>query len=407
MNEESDDSSNRDSSPDTGHSPGRRLRIVLVLPYFYPHLGGVESHTRGLAEKLAAKGHDVHVVTARHQKDLTGTEEMDGFILHRVKMFKNIFLTPIIPAVKKVLSGIAPDIVHVHSPPPLTDYYTAKYCKRHDVPFILTYHCDLEIPVFGGRGMVTLYRWLIGRYPIKKADALIYTSRSYAATSHTLWDREGVVIPNAVDVDVFRPDINGSDIRERYGLGNAFVALYVGRLVHHKGLESLILSAKYTSDSIRYFIIGEGDMFPRLEKLARQEGVEDKIVLAGRVKNDDLPRCYAACDCLVLPSLSRLEAFGIVGLEAMASGKPVILASIPGVREVIEDHREGIMCEPADPEDIAAKIMLLADSPRLCRSMGKRGRSSVLERFRWKKIVNDIEKLYYEVLDRRSERDKK
>src|SRR5438093_13296696 len=100
-----------------------------------------------------------------------------------------------------------------------------------------------------------------------------------------------------------------------------------------------------------------------MKRFANSMGVADRVRFLGRVSEENLPKVYAACDVFVLPSVSRLEAFGIVALEAMSTGKPVIVADIPGVREIIEDGRDGLLADPVNPRDLAEKIRRLLSDP--------------------------------------------
>ncbi|HEY7587100.1 MAG TPA: glycosyltransferase family 4 protein, partial [Candidatus Deferrimicrobiaceae bacterium] len=113
----------------------------------------------------------------------------------------------------------------------------------------------------------------------------------------------------------------------------------------------------------------------------------------------NLPRLYAACDVFVLPSVSRLEAFGIVALEAMSTGKPVVVADIPGVREVIEDGSEGLLAEPVNPQDLAEKVQRLIADPQLRAEMGRRGREKVLSAFSIERVTDQVEAVYRSALE--------
>ena len=130
-------------------------------------------------------------------------------------------------------------------------------------------------------------------------------------------------------------------------------------------------------------------------------GVANRVRFLGRVSDENLPKVYGACDVFVLPSVSRLEAFGIVALEAMATAKPVIVADIPGVREVIEDGREGLLADPLNARDLAEKIRRLLADPEARRVMGERGREKVLESFGIERVTDQIEGVYRSVLDGR------
>src|SRR5438094_10556768 len=115
-----------------------------------------------------------------------------------------------------------------------------------------------------------------------------------------------------------------------------------------------------------------------MKRLALSMGVADRVRFLGRISDNRLPEVYAACDVFVLPSVSRLEAFGIVALEAMATGKPVIVADIPGVREMIEDGRDGLLTDTVNPRDLADKIRRLLADPDARRALGLPAREKVL-----------------------------
>ena len=258
----------------------------------------------------------------------------------------------------------------------------------------------MEIPIPGGKYIVSLYRHLFEKKTIRWTDALICTTNSYAATSRATWDMTVDVIPNAVDVDYFRPDIDGSKMRERHGLQDKTIVMFVGRIVHHKGIETLILSANNSDDSVHYIIVGQGEDKERLERMAAEVN-PDRFIFTGPVPRDELPEYYAAADMLVLPSLSRLEAFGIVGLESMASAKPVILSKIPGVSEVIDSGQEGMIFESSSALDLGEKIMQLHSDPDLRQKMGERGRARVLQDYSMRAVAKKVEAVFERVLDKK------
>jgi len=373
------------------------VRIAQITPYFHPHLGGVESHVRDLSRKLVDLGHEVEVVTSLFEPGLPAEEVVDNFTVHRLPTRAIIAKTPLIRSMKEFLGSRNYDVVHAHSPPPLANYYSAGFCRKAGIPFVYTYHCDMEIPIPLGKYIVSFYRTLFEKKTIRLSDAIICTTKSYAATSRATWDKTVDVIPNAVDIDYFRPDIDGTHIRERHGLQEKTIVMFVGRIVHHKGIESLILSANHTKNPIHYLIVGEGEDKDRLERMAKEVD-QERITFTGPVLRKELCEYYAAADMLILPSLSRLEAFGIVGLEAMASGKPVILARIPGVSEVIDSEQEGVIFEPSDAVDLGEKITYLGNSPELRKAMGKRGRERVITDYSMTSVAKKVEDVYLRVL---------
>lgn len=377
------------------------LRIAHVAPYLHPHVGGVESHVEGVCAELARRGHEVEVVTSR----LPGSapvEEIDGYLVRRVRPRATLFTTPITPGIGDALGAARRDLVHAHSPPPLSSWYAARWTRSHRVPFVLTHHCDLEIPLPGGAFVVETYRRTLGRAAVKAADALVATTRTYAETSRSLWHRSDVhVVPNMVDAERFHPDRapREVDIRRRHRIGDAPIALFVGRLTHHKGIEEFIRASAHTAPVV-HLVAGDGPRREALEAMARAAG--GRVVFAGRVDARDLPAYYRAATVGVLPSTSRLEAFGIAALEAMASGKPVIVSDLPGVSEVLEPGTTGLVAEPLDADDLAAKIRTLALDAELARSMGKAARERVVARFTLPRVVDQLLDVYRAALDARA-----
>src|SRR6266508_3940515 len=175
------------SLPGAGFSEVGGVRIAQVSPWFYPHLGGVESHVRALSAALAARGHDVTVVTTRHD------------------------------------------------PPPLAAHYATSVAAERGTPSVVTYHCDVEIPSALGALLESLYRRSFGASTLDQATKVVVTTRTYAATSRAVWRHNPAVIPNAVDHRRFHPDVDPSAVRAKLRIcPNEPVVLLVGRIEPHK-----------------------------------------------------------------------------------------------------------------------------------------------------------------------------
>ncbi len=369
------------------------MRIGLVAPWFHPHVGGVETHVRSMAAELARRGHEVTVLTSNYAK-LPPEETFDGFHVRRVRCMGVVLRTPVTPALRREFPPGRFDIVHAHSPPPLSAYYAATGCERSRTPFVVTYHCDLEIPTAYGRALTSFYARTWGAGTMARAAKVISTTETYAATSRAIWRYSPLVIPNAVDHMRFRPDVDGAPARERLHLRKEDpVVLFVGRVVPHKGIEHLVEAAKYVPEAM-FVVAGDGPFLPTVRRLAASFGVEDRILFPGKIAYRDLPEYYAACDAFVLPSVSRLEAFGIVALEAMATAKPVVVTDIPGVREVVADGVEGLLADPVNPQDLAGKILRLLGDQALRRQMGARGREKVEAKFGIQQVADALERVY-------------
>ncbi len=372
------------------------MRICQVAPYLHPHVGGVESHVESVSAELARRGHDVTVLTSR-VKGAPETEMRQGYRIVRVPQVFNLFNTPVAPSTRRWLLDHTRDfdVVHSHSPPPLTSYYAARATGRARIPHVLTYHCDLEIPIPGGRVLVEFFRRTLGRFTVNRADCVIATTKTYAHTSRALWRRTDVdVIPNPVDTRRFGPHRNGDRVRERHGIGDRPVALFVGRLQSHKGVEQFVRAAEHSDRKVVHLVVGDGPKRAALERLSQEARFKDKVIFAGRVPFDDLPDYYAASTLGILPSNSRLEAFGIAALEAMSTGRPVIVSDIPGVTEVITDGETGLLADPLNARDLAEKINVLVRDPENARAMGKRARQRVLDHFAIARVADALETVY-------------
>jgi glycosyltransferase involved in cell wall biosynthesis len=379
------------------------MRIVQVSPWFYPHLGGVESHVRSLSRELVRRGHEVTVVSTRHRRDVPSDETIDGIRIRRVAPRAVLLRTPVAPRMRAVLRSLSADILHAHSPPPLSAHDASVVAESRAIPFAVTYHCDVELPSPFGRFIESMYRRSLGRSTLRRADRVVVTTRTYAATSRTVWRFTPTVIPNAVDPRRFSPEVDGSAVRAKLQLPPHHpIVLLVGRIVPHKGIEHLLEAARGVPGAT-FVIAGAGSSLDAMRRLARTFGVESCVRFLGRVPEARLPEVYASCDVFVLPSVSRLEAFGIVALEAMASGKPVVVADIPGVREVIEDGVEGLLADPINPQDLAEKIGRLVADPGLRHEMGRRGREKALSSFSIEAVTDRIVELYEAMLADRAD----
>jgi glycosyltransferase involved in cell wall biosynthesis len=185
--------------------------------------------------------------------------------------------------------------------------------------------------------------------------------------------------------------------------------LFVGALdrAHYfKGMPILLAAlARLQQDPhVRLLVVGDGDLRPAYQRQAQTLGVGDRVVFCGRVSDRELPAHYRLADLLVLPSTTMGEAFGLVLLEAMASGKPVIASNLPGVRSVVSDGVDGLLFKPGDVRDLAERIDTLLADPQRRQRMGERGRVKVEEKYAWPRVIPRLVKTYGEVLARGHDR---
>ncbi|MCI4335538.1 MAG: glycosyltransferase family 4 protein [Thermoplasmata archaeon] len=370
------------------------MRVLQVAPFFHPHAGGVESHVRGISRELAREGHSVVVLTARHDPSLPVQEEFEGYTILRTPCWGVWFNTPVNPEVGRWAKDLQADVVHLHFPPPLTPYFAARGLSHQRVPVCVTYHCDLYLATPLGRLATELFNHLFLPSILRRANRIIVHTESYAMTSRGLGGRPVEVIPSSVDLVRFRPDVDGAPIRRRLGLGAGPVLAFAGRLVPHKGVEHLLRAVARLPPEVSLLVVGRGPDLPMLRELAVRLGIGERVRFCPEVTDAELPSYFRAADLFVFPSMSRLEGFGLVVAEAMAAGLPVIVADMPGVREVIEPGREGLLTEPLMEGDLVERIRELVDDPGRRRRMGAAGRRRAEELFDVRAVTRSLVRTY-------------
>jgi len=370
------------------------VRIVQVLPFFYPHAGGVESHVRGLVREFVQEGHEVTVVTSRYDRRLPKEEEVEGYRILRTRTLGVLLDTPLDFGTGPAARPIEADVFHLHYPPPLTSYFATRALARRHAPVCLTYHCDLYLPGVTGRLLAGIYQTVFLPATLDRTDRIIVHTRSYGGTSAMLRGRELTVIPSAVDLDRFRPGLDASRIRSDLRLDGKRVLVFTGRLVPHKGVDVILEALAQLPKDVVLVVIGAGPRLPSLVGLARRLEVEDRVRFCPAVTDEELPYFLALGDVFVFPSQNRLEGFGLVVAEAMAAGLPVVVADMPGVREVIEPGKEGLLAEPLIASDLADKVRILLDDPALARRMGRAGRERAEALYALPVVVRSLLSLY-------------
>jgi glycosyltransferase involved in cell wall biosynthesis len=207
-----------------------------------------------------------------------------------------------------------------------------------------------------------------------------------------------VEIPNGVDTERFHPRPKDPQLVERYGLAGKTVALFVGNLQPFKRLDLLIDAvAAIDNPNLVLMVVGGGYGENRCKAQVRDLGIGHRVLFAGPKKpEEDLPAHYTLGDFLVLPS-THSESFGLVVLEAMASGKPVVVSSLPGPAALVEEGRDGLIARAGDLRDLIDKMRELASDRERREAMGGKAREKVMALYRWDRIGETLETILLEV----------
>jgi glycosyltransferase involved in cell wall biosynthesis len=360
-----------------------RLRVLHVGKYYPPARGGMESHLATLCERLAEEV-DVRVVVSSHAGPRV-RETLAGVEVTRVRTVLRTLGAAVNPGMAAEIRAARPDVVHLHHPNPTAFLsYLASGCRA---PLVVTYHSD-----------IVRHRWLaplvapVLHRVLSRAAAIVASSPGYALGSPVLRRHAARVrvIPFGVGDEAFAAPPAGDVARLRQRWGER-VVLGVGRLVYYKGFEYLVRAMERVPGTL--VLVGDGPRAGRLRRIAAEAGVAGRVVFAGAVPD---PRAhYAAADVFALPSVARSEAFGIVQLEAMAAGLPVVNTRIDtGVPFVSRDGETGITVPPRDVPALASALSRLLDDPPLRRSLGDAARRRVSERFAAGRMVAETLALY-------------
>jgi rhamnosyl/mannosyltransferase len=327
-------------------------------------MGGIETHLQALCGALLPHA-NVRVIVSSDDRH-TVEEIVDAVPVARLATLLTAFSTSISPAMVSRIRNSGADLVHIHLPNPAA--VLAYLASGHRGRLIVTYHSDTVKQKFLGR----LFEPLLSA-ALRKSDAIIATSPNYLATSPVLqaFRDRCHVIPYGIDTAQFEQcDAEAvRSIRQRFG---ERLVVSVGRLVYYKGFEVLIRAMASVRGKL--VIVGDGPLRGELERLAAQLGVTENVVFAGEINNASLTTYYHAADLFALASVARSEAFGIVQIEAMAAGLPVVNTSLDsGVPFVSIDGETGLTVPPGDPQALAAAINRLLDDDGLRQTLGQAG----------------------------------
>lgn len=358
------------------------MRIALVSPYAWDRPGGVQTHVRDLGVALVRRGHEVMVLAPRSSFSTPPAPGV-GYCGLSIPIPANGSVAPISfgPGAwircKRVASRFRPDIVHVHEP--LVPSVSLIATLRAEVPVVATFHAsaDRSLGYAAARPVLSrVARKLSARIAV--SDAALALIRGYFPDGY-------VTIPNGADLTRFQPG------PERQESGRTIV--FVGRLEPRKGLEVLLRACARLGAESEVVVVGSGPEEGRCRTLARRAGLNVRFL--GRVTSDELPAVLAGADVFCSPALGA-ESFGIVLIEAMAAGAPVVCSDLPGYRSAAGDAARYVA--PGDDRALAEALSTVLGDPAAARTMRARGIERAA-RFDWSHLVPRIEAVYESALE--------
>ncbi|MFZ1729436.1 MAG: glycosyltransferase family 4 protein [Bacteroidota bacterium] len=367
------------------------MKILLLTSDFLPNIGGMASHALELARAHVQNGHQLDLVHPVYGAGEDHVEEMEGFTVHKLfvdndtpKLKHLLYIRKVRDYVRKLHAAASFDVLHWHD---LTPNCWTTWTLRSDLPLVWTNHTSNYLEMFETG---------IGRFKIRlflgHADAIISPSNELheksAATG--ISSLQNFYIPNGVDAAKFQPGNSFGVIDKDYGLDPARPVIICPRRLEPKnGVEYFIRAiplVRAEIPDVQFLIVGGGfpDERKRFEALLKEAGQSHDVFFTGNVPNSAMPKFYALATIAALPSL--MEATSISGLEAMASGLPLVGTRVGGIPEIIEDGESGMLVDARSPEQLAAAFIQLLNDQELRSRLGAGARRRVEETFAWPEI---------------------
>ncbi len=361
--------------------PDTFKKIAIVTPYYYPLYGGVQEYVYHLKKEYQKLGYEVKVITSRFNDGVSQDEEDvirigRGYPITVNGSTGRIILMRDKTEIKKALDENNFDIIHFQEP--FVPFLSHEIIKHSGAVNIATFHANFTSNIYYRAGKIFLSPlW-------KKIHGKIAVSPSAKSSISRYFDGTEIeIIPNGVSTSRFAP---AGDKIEKFN-DSMINILFTGRIEKRKGLIYLIKAyekLKKTHSNIRLIVVGRGPLMPQLQKYIKKHAIKD-IFFEGFVSTEDLPKYYRTAQIYCSPALFG-ESFGIVLLEAMAAGVPVVAFNISGYNDVVSNMDDGLLARPRDVHDLSQKLELLITKKPVMLELGARGRIKA-KRHAWPEIA--------------------
>lgn len=350
------------------------MRVLIGLTYYRPHYSGLTIYTERLARTLAARGHQVTVLTSRFNEDLPEEETQDGVRIVRcnvrLRLSKGVIMPGMPAKAWQLLKDV--DVVNLHLPQ-FDAFYVALMARLQHKPVLVTYHCDLRLPKGFIHTLANIGSNLVNEITVVASQSIVTNSRDFAEHSALLKRHMNKVNPVLPPVEV--PEICDEDLvafQEKHGIHNGQKIIGISaRMATEKGVEYLVeampeVLRKFPEARVLYNgqyknVLGEAAYYARLEPLIRQLG--DHWTYLGIIPAKEQAAFFKTCDLTVLPSINSTESYGLVQVESMFNGTPVVASDMPGVRHAVKTTGMGKIVPPRDSARLAEAIIDVLDHP--------------------------------------------
>jgi len=406
------------------------LKILSLQYYCFPdEMGGAWKLTYEVNKRLVAKGHKVVQIACKPNDCLPDFEVIDGIEYYRIGVKECKSFISLVKEVRRVSEKIIQkyqiDLIHIHNP--LIDFACLFNSKLWKVPRVYHFHSlwfdeekinclgfqnENKVPLFAFKlrvrlGIIKVIEWVCFLASKRFVFLSTYTKSRFREFFPFKRSRLNV-IPGGVDLENFKPGVTGmsqNECQKRLGIAeNTKVFLTVRRLESRMGLQNLIdacyrINLKNPNLLFCLIIVGAGSLEKNLRSQIEKLGMGEKIVLAGRVSDEDIAYYYGAADLFVLPTLA-IEGFGLATVEALASGLPVMGTPVGGTKEILSNIDPSFLFEDSSPESMSKLLQGFLENPKPIIAQKENCRKEAEKKYDWNLSVNRLEKMFYEVLGR-------
>ena len=416
--------------------------LIFSIAYYPEPVGGAEVAIKEITDRIDPGDIEFHMITPHYNRAWPETEKIGNVIVHRVGFSAdNPKLSDRnIPTILKISKVLYPFTAAWHARKlhkelhfdgtwaMMASYasFAALFFKylRSDVPYLLELQdgnslkqiVDRQPPV---QKVILQSVWYFYKQMFLRADRIKVVSTFLEKLAQEVGYKGPInVVPNAVDTEKFAKPLSQEEkqrIWDKYGKKEGDIFLFTAsRLVLSRGVEEVILSLKSLPANVKFLVAGSGDDLEKLQKIAQDAGVSDRVIWAGHKTHDDLPALIHASDIFVRPSI--IEGFGNSFVEAMAVGIPVVATAVGGIPDFLFDPQfnpdeegnlvekrpsqppTGIFCEVRNPESVAKAVQRILDDPAMAKEIAANGKKLALEKYDWNLIVKNTREKVFEPL---------
>jgi len=383
------------------------MRVVILISSYYPDIGGHEVFAREIAKRLVRDGNEVDVITG-HQVDMVPEtakgqsrqfEATNGVNVYRLNqsVFSPIFFPRAVGQLVKLDKLHNYNVIHSVGEGIYAQVGTVgKLIQRK--PHLITIQGGILQRGFSSTPRDRLTKpWV--RWSLRMADAVHAISLNLAREAEGLGARNIEIIPNGIDEAIFKPR-DKQELRQKYGFSpREKIMVCVSRLIPRKRVDSVIRATALLAREIpdlRLIVIGDGDQHQELQKLVAELYVDQRVELKGWLPQHEISDYLCLADVFVSPP--DFEGLGIVFIEALACGAPVVGTSVGGIPDIIEDGRNGILVPPGDVDQLAQGIKKVLEDEELRNSFIIQGLKRVKEKFLWGSVYEKVSQIYQDLV---------